>query len=193
MWSLGPDLSPLQVAAKFGQRETYEALRAAASTKQLFLAALSVADENQARSLLKSEPDLLDRLTPADRRILPDAAWSGNAAAVRVMLDLGLDPRTTNSGGATALHNAAFEGVTDCVAVLLEHPATRDILDLRDGTHNSTPFGWCVYGSLHGPKADHAGVARLLWNAGARPHAPVTASDASPAVLSTLAELEQGQ
>lgn len=191
MWTLGPDLSALQVAARFGQRETYEALRAAASTKQLFLAALSVPDGKQARSLLESEPDLLDRLSREDRGVLPEAAWSGNTAAVRLMLDLGLDPRTTNAGGATALHNAAFQGESDCVAVLLEHPGTREVLDLPDLTHHSTPFGWCVYGSVHGPKGDHAGVARLLWNAGARPRVPVTPSDASPAVLSTLGELER--
>jgi ankyrin repeat protein len=191
MWTLGADLSPLQVAAKFGNHETHEVLRAAASTKQRFVAALSIPDGKQARALLEAEPDLLDRLTPEDRSALPEAAWSGNTAAVRLMLDLGMDPRTTNAGGATALHNASFQGQTSCVEVLLGHPATRDVLELRDTVHDGHPLGWCLYGSLHGPKADHAGVARLLWNAGVRPRAPLGSGDASPAVLAALAELER--
>lgn len=103
-----------------------------------------------------------------------------------MMLELGFDPRTPGHDSGTALHCAAWEGSVETVATLLRHPAARELVDIRDAHYGATPLGWCCHGSLHGNRRhDHAGVARLLLDAGA-----VRGSDAphaSPAVLAVLA------
>ena len=60
-------------------------------------------------------------------------------------------------------------GSTECVAAILRHPRGRALLDVRDGRYGGTPLSWCSHGSREGVKTgkDHAGVARLLIEAGA--------------------------
>jgi hypothetical protein len=84
------------------------------------------------------------------------------------------------------LHLAAWEGSVDTVAALLRHPDAAALVSIRDARYGGTPLGWCCHGSLHGNRShNHAGVARLLLDAGA-----VTGPEpmeASPAVQSVLA------
>ena len=116
--------------------------------------------------------------------MLPEAGWGGNAPAVELMLELGFDPLTPGQAGATVLHCAAWEGSAECVEVVLRHADAASLLERRDPTYHATPLGWCCHGSCHGPRGDHARIAELLLDAGARLDAdPEEASDAVRAAI----------
>lgn len=185
-WTIGPNVTPLQVATHFGQRETLEVMRGYASPEQRLLLAYHEGDADEAHAIVRSHDGILGRLNRADPRALTDEAWIGNAPAVELMLELGFDPAATGVDGGTALHCAAWQGSVACVAALLRYSAGRSLVDARDTTHNGTPLGWCCHGSLNcgNPRADHAEVARLLLGAGAAlPVAGAEASDAVEAVI----------
>jgi ankyrin repeat protein len=128
-------------------------------------------------------------LIDADRRSLTDEAWAANAPAVKLMLELGFDPAVPSVSGPTggnALHCAAWEGSVECVAALLGYSSGRALIDSIEPTYGGTPLSWCCHGSrnCHRAGATHAGVARLLLSAGARPNPELTAcSDDMQAVL----------
>jgi ankyrin repeat protein len=137
--------------------------------------------------LLRENPGIIESMTAADHRAITNAAWNGDARAVALMSDLGFDPRTQGHDGGTALHCAAWQGSTETVAVLLRRRDARDLLPIKDSHYGATPLGWCFHGSRFGNTShDHAGVARLLLDAGARPGpGPVEASPAVEAVLTS--------
>jgi ankyrin repeat protein len=185
-WTIGDSRSPLDVAAQFEHRETVDAVLAFATPLQQLQFACRQADEVRARALVRDQPDLIASMSPADHRAIADAAWNGDARAVALMLDLGFDPRATGHDSGTALHLAAWEGSVETVTALLRHREPATLVAARDARHDATPLGWCCHGSLHGnPDCDHAGVARLLLAAGARP-GPDT-QHASPEVMVVLA------
>ena len=184
-WTIGDSRSPLDVAAQFEQAGTLEALLEFASPLQQLLFACRQGDETRARALVRHHPGLVDSMSPADHRALADAAWNGAARTVALMLDLGFDPRTPGHDAGTALHLAAWEGSVETVTALLRHGEAAALVATRDAHYDATPLGWCCHGSLHGNQDhDHAGVARLLLEAGAR-RGPDT-QDASPAVMAVL-------
>ena len=118
--------------------------------------------------------------------MISDAAWEGDEKAVSLMLALGFDPRTPGNDSGTALHCAAWQGYPGTVRTLLEHCHASEMLAIRDAHYNATPLGWCCHGSLYGNTArDHAAVARLLLEAGARLGAET--DEASPPVEAVLA------
>lgn len=188
-WTIGPNLTPLQVAARFKRGETLEAMRRFATPEQRLLLACDQGDADEARAVAREHPGIVDRLGLADKRALTDAAWAANAAAVELMLELGFDPAVTSVTGPTggnALHCAAWEGSVDCVAGMLRHPAGRALIETLDTTYHGTPLGWCCHGSVNcgNPRADHAEVARQLLAAGARANPEVEGcSDDLQAVL----------
>jgi ankyrin repeat protein len=184
-WTIGDNCSPLDVAAQFEQGETLEVLLDFASPVQQLLFACRQGDEARARSLVQHHPGLVASMSPAEQRPIADAAWNGNARAVALMLDLGFDPRTPGHDAGTALHLAAWEGSVETVTALLRHREAAALVAVRDAHYDATPLGWCCHGSLHGNQShDHAGVARLLLEAGAR-RGPDT-QDASPAVMEKI-------
>lgn len=83
------------------------------------------------------------------------------------MLDLGfpIDNPEPNHG-FDALHNAAFDGNTELVKLLIDrgHP-----IDVPDPNNSGTPLGWCIHAATEARRRDHdyAGVVRLLLRAGA--------------------------
>ena len=183
-WSIGPARSPLDVAAQFDQRDTLAAMLAFASPAQRLLMACRRGAEDQARALVREHPALVSALSPEDQRALADAASEGNARAVALMLELGFDPAVTGHDAGTALHLAAWEGSAEVVEALLGHPTGRALIAVREGHYGGTPLDWCCHGSLHGnTKHDHAGVARLLLDAGATPGSGMQGSAAVEAVL----------
>ena len=167
---MGDGLTALDVAAQFDHRETLHAMMAFASVSQRLLAACRQGDEALARDIVREHPGIVSSLMLDEQRAIADAAWNGNARAVALMLDLGFDPKATGQDSGTPLHLAAWEGSPETVAVILRHPDARTLLTIRDAQHGGTPLGWCCHGSLHGNRShDHAGVARLLIEAGAVP------------------------
>ena len=191
LWTLGPDLSPLHVAAKFDQRETLHTMEELASPEERLLLACHQGDGAAARGIIAANPGIVERLRLPDTQALADEAWAANAPAVELMLELGFDPsvpRGPSLTGGTALHCAAFEGSVDCVSAILRHPKGQALVTVRDGTHGGAPLDWCRHGSLHSGNrgADHAEVARMLIAAGATVDpgmADLEASDAFQAVI----------
>jgi hypothetical protein len=169
-WTIGAHRSPLEVAAQFEQHETLVAMTSVATPLRRFLLACRQRDEPAARAVLSEHAHLLDDLRPEDHRLVSDAAWNADAGAVALMMSLGFDPRTPGHDAGTALHCAAWQGSAATVGALLEHERARALLGIRDAHYQATPLGWCCHGSLHGDASrDHAAVAELLLEAGARP------------------------
>lgn len=181
---------PYQVAMEFGHADCAALLLAAAMPKQRFLAVCSVGDAPAARALLADRPALMGELTPRDCQFLANAAWSGKAAAVQLMLDLGFDPAAKGPGDSTALHRAAWRGHHQIIHILLTHPASQnrlaDLVGAIDSTHHTTPLHWCFHGSTNcrNPHGDYPAIARMLLEAGADPG--TSPADASEAVRAAL-------
>ena len=191
-WTIGPHRSPLQAAAKFDQLETLAAIAKFATPAERLLIACHRGDAEAARAELTAHPRLMESLGYVDRAAMTDEAWASNAAAVKLMLELGFDPAaesmTAESG--TALHAAAWQGAVDCVAAILAHPKGPSLLVVRDPTFRSSPLGWCCHGSVNrrNPHGDYATVARLLIDAGAPLDAEITGRDASDEVEAVIYE-----
>ena len=185
-WTIGDSRSPLDVASQFEHPDALDAMLAVATPRQRFRLACRRGDESAARALLREHPGLMESMSRDDHRLITDAAWNGDARAVALMLALGFDPRSAGPDTGTALHCAAWAGSPETIAVLLRHPDASALVAIREPHHGATPLGWCCHGSLHGNTAnDHAGVARLLLEAGARPEE--NTGDASPPVEALLA------
>ncbi len=185
-WTIGDSRSPLDVAAQFEQEDTMRALLEFASPLQRLLLACRRGDEAQARLVLREHPGIIESMTSDDHRAISDAAWNGDARAVALMSELGFDPRTPGHDSGTALHCAAWDGSVETVAVLVRRRDARSLVAIRDAHYSATPLGWCCHGSQNGNTShDHAGVAKLLLEAGAQP-GPDT-SEASPSVEAILA------
>ena len=136
-----------------------------------FLAALQHADQDAVREQLARDPGLLDRLTPEQRAAaLTRAAEAGHAAALALMLDLGIpvNARDGENDGATALHAAAYHGSDGAVRLLLARGAD---LEARDATYDSPPLDWAIVGSGERPRAnpdaDWIATVQALLDAGA--------------------------
>ena len=190
-WTIGPNLTPLQVAAKFGRHQTLRVMEEFASPEERLLLACHQGDADAARGIVAAHPGIVGRLTPPDSQSLANEAWTANAPAVELMMELGFDPAVPSGPrltGGNALHCAAWEGSVECVQAILRRPAGRELLGVRDATYRGTPLSWCSHGSVGcgNPRADHAAAARLLIAAGA-PVEPEMAdwegSDAFQAVI----------
>jgi len=170
-WTLGPNLSPLEVAARFEQKDVLAVMSARATARDRFMAACGAGDGAEAARLAAEHPRVLEELSPADRRALATAAWAGGDDAVRVMLDMGFDPGVTGHEGGSALHCAAWKGSAASVRAILQREAGRALIGVEDERFQSTPLGWCCHGAVNGgdSEADHVAVARLLLEAGAKP------------------------
>lgn len=184
-WSIGSGLTPMQVAAQFEQHETLAVMREFASPLQRFLFAARSGDADAARRMSRDHPRIVETMTPQDHGAITDAAWKGDARAVELMVELGFDPKAPGHDSGTALHCAAWEGSAESVAALLRHPEARVLVTLKDAHYGATPLGWCCHGSRFGNTThDHAGVTRLLLEAGAR--TGPDSSEGSPSVNAVL-------
>ena len=191
-WSVGDGRSPLDVASEFEQQVTLDAMLAFATPMQQLRLACRRGDEAAARALIREHPTLIESMSRDDHRLISDAAWNGDARAVTVMVALGFNPRTPGHDSGTALHCASWAGSPETVAALLRHPEVSELVAIKEARYGGTPLGWCCHGSLHGDTArDHAAVARLLLDAGARPSAE--SGDASPSVEAVLAAWDRSQ
>jgi len=183
-WTIGAYRAPLDVAVRFGNERTLTAMLRFATPRQRLWLACRRGDTDGARTLVATHPFLLASLTSGEHRAVSDAAWNRDAAAVRTMLAIGLDPTARGHDGGTALHCAAWEGAADIVSMVLQHPSARAMLVTNDTSYGQPPLGWCCHGSLNGPRdGEYARVAELLLEAGAQ----ATPFDASSAVEAVVA------
>jgi hypothetical protein len=86
------------------------------------------------------------------------AARKGDVAAVKAMLDKGVDVNSKNRYGATALSYACDRGNVDMVSLLIERGAD---LNAKDTFYGATPITWA---SNNG----HTEVVKLLLDKGAK-------------------------
>ena len=167
-WTLGFDLTPADVARKFGHAEIAELIVSALAPKARFIDALWCGDAERTRRELQHHSEVLKELGPYEHSLLAAAAWWYRPECVRLMLEVGFDPHVTGAHDSTPLDRASFHGYADIVATLLAldpHPPL-----LRKNEFGVTPLGTCIHGSIHGWKTgypqDHVRTLGLLLEAG---------------------------
>ena len=141
------------------------------TTTEAFLGACARADRAAAEDLLRTEPNLVSRLTEDDHAAIVDAAEYLGVSAVALMLDLRFraDARR-DTDGATALHVAANAGQADTVRLLIAAGAD---IEAHDSTFGGTPLSWATVGSgrasTDDPTGDWVATIEALLDAGANP------------------------
>jgi len=154
-----------------------------------FVAACACGDRAWAESQLRERPSLRDELRAEDHLRLHGPAERGEVAPLETMLACGFTANAADAEGVTALHRAAMAGELAAVRTLLAAGASVRALD---ATFAATPLVWAVEGSSHarGPRADHAGVARALIDAGSPlDWQPPPGAPSPEGTLEALAEL----
>ena len=183
---LGMHRTAHTVARDFGHEEVFRLLLERTPPSLKLALACELGDEAAFRQLLALRPNLVSTLSEEERRKLPDAAQSGNTAAVRLMLEAGWPVDTPAEMGATALHWAAFNGNAEMAREILRfHPS----LELKSKEYAGTALSWAIFGSGNGwnrESGDYVGTVEALLEAGAvvPPHA--VGLDPSEAVLEVL-------
>jgi len=167
-WTLGFDLTPADVARKFGHADVVEMILSSLSPKARFIDALWCGDGDRARRELAQHPEINGELEPEDHSLLPAAAWWYRPESVQLMLEMGLDPHATGAHRSTALDRACFHGYADIVQTLLALDPNPPLAQQNE--FGGTPLEACFHGSLHGWNTghpqDHERTVRLLLAAG---------------------------
>ncbi|PWK87759.1 ankyrin repeat domain-containing protein [Fulvimonas soli] len=130
------------------------------------VAACSRGDRAAAAAMLAAQPALRGAIRAEHYAALHRAAEQGDVPALEALLACGFDPdRGDEDMGKTALHGAAMAGQVAAVRTLLAHGASTAV---RDREFGAPPLVWAAEGarSQPGGGADHAGVGRLLLEAG---------------------------
>jgi hypothetical protein len=167
-WTLGFDLTPADVARKFGHADVAELIVSRLSPKARLIDGLWCGDGERARRELARHPTAIQELEPHERSLLAAAAWWYRPASVRLMLELGFDPHVTGAHRSTPLDRASFHGYADIVATLLTLDPQPPLATKNE--FGGIPLGACIYGSLNGWKTgypqDHVRTLTLLLEAG---------------------------
>ncbi len=172
-WTLGFNLSPIEVAGRYGRAIALAALQRLSSPNDRFMAACLMGDEPTARDILSSHPGLMASLSKDDLSALRYAVCDSNQKAARLMLDLGfpINRREEGEEGFIPLDAAALRGNADMVNLLIARGG--DVHSING--YGSNPLGVCLWGSLNfkDPAGDYPRTALLLRDAGvALPKAP---------------------
>ncbi len=117
-------------AQRYGLTDVAAVLKQAGAEAQLseedrFIAACARGDENEARAIIATRPDLPAGLDETRLKMLPELAAAGAADAVRLMVDLGW-PIAVRGGdwNASALNHAVFNGDAQLTRYLLKSGAS---------------------------------------------------------------------
>jgi hypothetical protein len=126
----------------------------------------------------------------ADRaEAFAEAARKGDAAAVKKLMDEGVDVNTKFRYGVTALSYACDRGHLDVVKLLLDRGAD---VNVRDTFYSATPLTWAVSPAM-GRKPQHPEIVRLLLAKGAQGKGPaLMAAIAAPDVATAKVILDSG-
>ncbi|MGN6382582.1 MAG: ankyrin repeat domain-containing protein [Dyella sp.] len=135
------------------------------SPSDTLLAACARADRATVRRLLDEAPGMIAQLHPAELRLLPELAATGQDEAVRVMVEAGW-PIATRGGDidGSALNWAVFRGNASLARFLLAHGAH---YDERHG-YNDNVYGTLSFASNAEttPGGDWLACAQALTDAG---------------------------
>lgn len=133
--------SAVSVALVHGEFEAVEALVRRGAPRSLLVIAATGPDDQMAHLLPSSSPE-------QRQAALALAAQFGRTNVVRLLLDSGADPNQFSPPGchvhSTPLHQAALNGHTETVKVLLENGAQTDI---PDKIWNGAAAGWAAHGN----------------------------------------------
>lgn len=147
--------SPIETALVFGKHDAAQALVRRGAPIQSLAAAAGLGRIDEVTRMLPSAGEL-DR-----HRALALAAQSGQAEAVRVLLDAGEDPNRFNPPGTHShtppIHQAVAAGHLEVVKLLIDRGAR---LDIKDTIYQGTPLGWAKY-------CDQPEIAAFLRDTGA--------------------------
>jgi ankyrin repeat protein len=142
--------SPLAVAIRAGNKEFAGVLRAHGASEaglrpidELLGACLRL-DIDEARSVVKRHPNILDRVAPQDFEVMIQSVARNDLACVRLMVHCGFDPSGFGEAGATPLHIASWHGHVDMAKMLLEFHVPVNALDT---TYRSSPLAWAIHGT----------------------------------------------
>jgi len=186
-WTLGFELTPADVARKFGHTDVAELLVSHLSAKGRLIDALWIGDAVRVRAELALDENPVRELNPADKALLATAAWLYRPESVRLMLEVGYDPHVTGVHLSTPLDRASFHGYADIVATLLERDPNPPLTHKNEFA--AIPLHTCIYGSMNGWKTgfsqDHTRTLTLLLQAGSPldPAILPTGNDALDAVM----------
>jgi ankyrin repeat protein len=167
-WTLGFDLTPADVARKFGHPEAVELILSRLPPTMRLIDALWCGDAERARMERARQPLSFADLHPEDKSLLCGAAWWYRPESVRLMLDSGFDPHVTGAHRSTPLDRASFHGYADIVGMLLAQDPNPPLT--FENEFGAIPLRSCIYGSMHGWETghprDHARTIQLLLEAG---------------------------
>ncbi len=167
-WTLGFDLTPADVARKFGHPHVAELLVSHLSATGRLIDALWTGDGERARAEIARSPSAIRDLDASDKTLLAAAAWWYRPESVRLMLEVGFDPHVTGAHLSTPLDRASFHGYADIVKALLELDPNPPLTQKNE--FGVIPLRTCIYGSMNGWKTgfpqDHARTLSLLLEAG---------------------------
>ncbi len=129
--------------------------------------ATAICGEASALAIRREHPDVVERLTEADRRMVAHAVRNNETDVVRLMLECGwpVDARGQHQG--TPLHWAAFHGNDEMARAILRLGPP---LEITDADFHGMPLDWAVHGSEHGwysSSGNHAATVEALLKAGA--------------------------
>ena len=137
--------TPVQEAARRGNPEVVEMLRAAGAVSalddvDLFLAACGGGDRDRAEAMRAADPTLVQRAIARRPGQMIAAAEHGNLEAVELLIELGFDVNALER--TSPLHEAAMRGNLKMIHLLLDHGADPE---LRDEGYDATPAGWAEH------------------------------------------------
>jgi ankyrin repeat protein len=140
-----------------------------------FLAACARGDEARVRAMAAGDSGLVGRLKAEDAGVLTRFAGAGNAAGVRILLDLGFDPASLADplgmpGGNTPLHLAVWRERAEAVKLLVERGAPLEVTNRAGDTPLSLAARALAEHTEWTPH-DSAEILELLLAAGARAEA----------------------
>ena len=140
--------------------------------------------------LISAATGLAQAPAPGDKAdALAAAARKGDAAAIRKLLDEGVDVNTKFRYNATALSYACDRGHLDVVKLLIDRGAD---VNVKDTFYNATPLTWAVSPAM-GRTPQHPEVVRLLLQHGAQgKEQALMGAIAAPDVATTKVILEVG-
>lgn len=159
-------VSAYQLAEISGLKEVADVLDRAGASHALseedrFIAACARGDEQEARRIQTTRPDLPGSLPPHRQALLPVAAFNNRDTAVRTMVELGwpIAVRGADIGGS-ALNCAVFRGNAALTRFLLEHGASWQ----ERHNYNSNVVGTLSWASCNRPEenGDWYGCAEAL-------------------------------
>ena len=176
-WDEQNERTPYGLAWRMGRPDLCELLADLGARREVgpvdeLIGLCFAGDRAGAERLAREDPERAERVRSEFFEALHQAAAEGRAAAVEILLDLGVPIDLPGQMGGTPLHHAAWWGHGDVVALLLARGA--DLHRRAEPGTGGTPLAWTAHGSFHSPGpvagggTEHRRIAELLVAAGAQ-------------------------